>query len=115
MKKPIDIRTKITERQFQATVIEIAKWHGWLVFHPMPVQNTKGVWRTAVAGNIGFPDLVLAHSTRGLILAELKTGIGRVSADQQLWIDTLLLAGAETYVWRPKDLPEIQQRLKGRP
>jgi hypothetical protein len=114
MPRSLDPRVKITEKQFQSTVIQIAKWYGWLVFHPMPVQNTKGVWRTAVAGDIGFPDLVLAHSTRGLILAELKTGIGRVSDDQQLWIDTLLLAGAETYVWRPKDLPEIEQRLKGR-
>jgi hypothetical protein len=114
MPKPSDLRLKITEKQFQATVIQIAKWHGWMVFHPMPVQNTKGVWRTAVAGDIGFPDLVLAHSTRGVILAELKTGTGRLSDDQQLWIDTLLLAGAEAYVWRPKDLPDIQQRLRGR-
>jgi len=114
MPRPLDLRAKITEKQFQSTVVEIAKWYGWLVFHPMPVQNTKGVWRTAVAGHIGFPDLVLAHSTRGLILAELKTGTGRLSVDQQLWIDTLVLAGAETYVWRPKDLRDIEQRLKGR-
>ncbi len=115
MPKRLDLRLKITERQFQAAVIELAKWHGWMVFHPMPVQNTKGVWRTAIAGDRGFPDLVLAHSTRGLILAELKTGTGRVAEEQQVWIDTLLMAGAETYVWRPKDLPSIEARLRARP
>lgn len=114
MPKPLR-EIKITERQLQSTVIGLAKWYGWLVFHPMPVQNTKGIWRTAIAGDKGFPDLVLAHSTRGLILAELKTGTGRVAEDQQVWIDTLTMAGAEAYVWRPKDLSAIEARLRGRP
>lgn len=115
MPNPIERRLKVTEKQFQSTVIQLAKWHGWMVFHPMPVQNTKGIWRTAVAGDVGFPDLVMAHSTRGLIIAELKTGTGRISEDQHVWLDTLLMAGAETYVWRPKDLPAIERRLATRP
>lgn len=105
---------KITERQFQTAIIELAKWYGWLVFHPLPVENTKGVWRTAVAGDTGFPDLVLAHSTRGLIIAELKTGLGRTSEKQELWLDTLKMSGTESYVWRPADWPAIELRLSGR-
>jgi len=105
---------QVTERQFQSAIIELAKWYGWLVFHPLPVENSKGVWRTAVAGDTGFPDLVLAHSTRGLIIAELKTGLGRTTEKQDLWLDTLRMAGAESYVWRPGHWPAIELRLSGR-
>jgi len=105
---------RLTERQFQGAVIELAKWYGWLVFHPLPVENTKGVWRTATAGDTGFPDLVLAHSTRGLIIAELKTSIGKTSETQELWLETLKMAGAESYVWRPAHWPAIELRLSGR-
>ena len=65
---------KVNERQFQAAVIELAKWQGWKVFHPLPAQNDRGQWRTATQGDIGFPDLVLVHPERGVIFAELKTG-----------------------------------------
>ena len=60
---------KINERQFQAAIIELAKWNGWKVFHPLPAQNARGAWRTAQAGDIGFPDLVLVHPERGVIFA----------------------------------------------
>jgi len=110
--KPNPVRT-ITEKQFQALVIQLAKLNGWMVFHPMPVQNSKGVWRTAVAGDAGFPDLVLAHATKGLIIAELKSRLGRTTKGQDEWLDTLRLAGAETYVWRFSDLRAIKARLAG--
>ena len=106
-------RLKITEKQFQAAVVKLAKWYGWKVFHPMPVENSRGIWRTAIAGDTGFPDLVLAHATRGLIIAELKTATGRTSEKQAEWIDTLLMAGAEVYIWRPRDFPAIELRLGG--
>jgi len=88
---------KINERQFQAAIIELAKWNGWKVFHPLPAQNARGGWRTAQAGDIGFPDLVLVHPERGVIFAELKT------------------AGAEAYVWRPRDIDYIKDRLQRSP
>jgi len=99
---------RIGEAQLQGAIIELAKWHGWLVFHPLPVQNQSGRWRTALQGDRGFPDLVLAHKDRGVIFVELKSTIGRVSDFQQLWIDTLRQAGAEVYVWRPIDINEAR-------
>lgn len=103
---------KVSEKQLQAAIIELAKWEGWLVFHAMPVQNSSGRWRTAVQGDIGFPDLVLAHKERGVMFVELKTTVGRISEYQQLWIDTLKQAGAEVYVWRPRDIQEARQMLR---
>jgi len=103
---------KITEAAFQQVVIELAKWHGWLVYHPLPAMNGRGGWRTAQAGDTGFPDLVLAHPTRGVIFAELKSAIGKLTFTQQLWIDALRQGGAEAYVWRPADLDQIKHILK---
>jgi len=103
---------KINERQFQAAIIELAKWQGWKVFHPLPAQNGRGQWRTAQAGDIGFPDLVLAHPKRGVIFAELKTAIGKLSDTQQNWLATLKQAGAEVYVWRPADIEQIKAVLQ---
>lgn len=103
---------RIGESQLQAAIIELAKWEGWMVFHPMPVQNQAGRWRTALQGDKGFPDLVLAHKERGIIFVELKSTIGRISDDQQLWIDTLRRAGAEVYVWRPIDIAQARIILK---
>lgn len=103
----------ISEREFQNVVVEIAKWGGWMIYHPLPAQNTRGHWRTPTLGDVGFPDLVLAHPERGVIFAELKSAFGKVSDVQTKWLVTLKAAGAETYVWRPSDLPEIKLILLG--
>ena len=102
---------RINERQFQTAVIELARWEGWMVYHPLPAQNARGTWRTAQAGDNGFPDLVLAHPERGVIFAELKTAIGRPTPNQTLWLDTLTAAGVEAYLWRPSDIQTIRTRL----
>ena len=103
---------KISEKQLQAAIVELAKWQGWMVFHALPVQNSAGRWRTAVQGDIGFPDLVLAHREKGVIFVELKSAIGRISDFQMKWIETLKAAGSEVYVWRPRDISEARQILQ---
>ncbi len=51
----------------------------------------------------GWPDLALC-GRRGLILRELKTAAGRLSAAQRQWGERLSVAGADWGVWRPADL-----------
>lgn len=102
------------ESYFQSQVIMLAKLHGWLVMHTRAVEIRPGVWKTPLSGHAGFPDLVLAHSFRGIIYAELKSDIGRVSPLQTKWLETLACNGAEVHVWRPKDLEEISTRLANR-
>ena len=106
---------KVNERQFQAAVMELARWQGWKAFHPLPAQNERGHWRTATQGDIGFPDLVLVHPERGVIFAELKTAIGKLSDAQNDWLTCLHAAGAEAYVWRPRDINDIKDRLTRSP
>lgn len=103
----------MTEADFQKAVIELAHRNGWLVYHAVPAQVRPGVWRTTYAGDRGFPDLMMVHPTRGGLFAELKTDKGKVTPEQQQWLDTLREAGYEAYCWRPAVLPLIAQRLGG--
>jgi len=103
----------MTEAQFQSAVIDLARLCGWRVMHTRPAQIRPGVWATPIQGDAGFPDLVLCRPVHNdFIIAELKTETGRVSAGQHLWLQALDAAGVETHVWRPKDLPAIQTRLR---
>lgn len=104
-------RRAASEAVFQAQVIRIAKMNGWMVFHPRKVQSRDGRWLTAVQGDVGFPDLVFCHRDRGVIFAELKSSVGRLEDQQTRWLEELVLAGAEAYIWRPKDLQDIADRL----
>jgi len=101
----------VKESTFQSSVIMLAKLHGWLVMHTRAVEIRPGVWKTPLQGHAGYPDLTLAHKYRGVIFAELKSDIGRVSPLQKAWHETLLEAGQEVHVWRPKDMEAISKRL----
>ena len=84
-----------TEAQFQAAVMDAAERQGWQAYH---VPDSRRVTSP------GFPDLVLAHPSRGrLVFAELKTNKGRLSEHQRQWLWALENAGAEVHVWRPVD------------
>ena len=112
---PCKDRTAMKESHFQSQVIMLAKLHGWLVMHTRAVEIRPGVWKTPLTGHPGFPDLVLCHADRGVIFAELKSSIGRLSDSQEVWFGKLSEAGMETHVWRPKDIDFISTRLARKP
>jgi VRR-NUC domain-containing protein len=96
----------MTEFQFMGRIIEFAVLHKWMVNHQRPAK-TKDGWRTATQGHAGFPDLVLAR--RGvLILAEVKSDSGKLSALQERWLAEL---GPHGRIWFPKDWAKIMQEL----
>lgn len=112
----------ISEKAFTAQLIKLAQVLGWRTFHARPAQTQSGNWITAVQGDgAGFPDLVLVHKESGrLIFAELKTEKGRLSTKQDEWLADL--AGCEhdgpgvgvvVCVWRPSDIEEIEEMLRG--
>ena len=101
----------MTEKDFQKIVIIIAKASGWLVHHPLPSLNKRGVWATHELGDHGFPDLVLAHPSGRVIFAELKSEKGKVSPLQHRWI-TVLEQALVVHVWRPADLDWITKYLR---
>lgn len=90
---------KITEREFQAQVVALAKLYDFFVFHPYHMQRSTSGW----------PDLALCRPPR-LILAELKTEKGKLTHMQKLWGERLdKCAGIEYYLWRPSSWEEIRR------
>jgi hypothetical protein len=104
----------MNEAQWQAQVVQLAHTFGWLVQHTRPAK-VGDKWMTPITGDVGFPDLVLAHPQRGVLFAELKTARGRLSGAQKDWAQVLGAGGAECHLWRPDDLLAVMKRLKGNP
>lgn len=102
----------MTEAVFQRQVIQFARLRGWKCAHFSTARGARGEFRTpTVADGAGFPDLTLAHPRGWLLVRELKTDTGRVSAAQQGWLELLASAGVDASVWRPRDWPRIQAEL----
>lgn len=106
------MRARMSEKELMEAVIELAQLRGWLVAHFRPARSEQG-WRTPVsADGKGFPDLVMIRETR-LIAAELKSDTGKVTPEQQVWLDAFGRATTEAYTWRPEHWTSglIERRL----
>jgi hypothetical protein len=97
----------MTETQFTDRVIQTATLFGWLVCHFRPARTERG-WRTAIQGDSGFPDLVMARG--GVVLfRELKVGTKKPRPDQVSWGEAI---GEDYALWYPDDWDEIVQTLR---
>lgn len=104
---------KVTEREFQGQVQEVAALLGYAFVHFRAARTDRG-WRVPVEGPLGagWPDLVLVSATkRRTIAVELKREVGSVTPDQEYVHEVLRQAGWDVRVWRPSDLPEIVKDL----
>lgn len=113
----------VSEHEFQEHVLTSAAFYGW---HGIHIRNSQGVMegahspnrpfprRSALDDAFGFPDLVLIHPARNLLLlAELKVKGRKLRPGQehwQLWCGGLK-HDARYFAWWPKDEPEIEQIL----
>ena len=91
----------MSEKQFQAAVLDLAKRHGWLCFHAFDSRRSQA----------GFPDLLLLK--RRLIVVELKAETGRITRSQEEWLEAFRMCGIEAMIWRPADWPTIRALLGG--
>ncbi len=120
-RRPVLTGPLISEADWQAQVIDLAKLFGWMHHHdrPAPDPRQQGQWRTVIDGDKGYPDLTLARAGR-VILAELKSEKGRVSKEQMAWLLALGYGATldpkdgapEVYVWRPSDRREVEETLR---
>lgn len=95
----------ITEKQFQAQVMQLARLRGW-----SRQYHTHNSRRSVP----GFPDLVLVRrvgSRCELIFAELKVGKNKATPEQAEWLADLRDAGQRVYLWTPGDWSEIDREL----
>ncbi len=93
---------QISERDFQQQVVDLARLHGWMVYHTHNSRRSEK----------GFPDLTLVRRDR-LMFVELKTETGEVTPEQHAWLDALEWTGrVDVRVWRPRDWTEIEDSLR---
>jgi hypothetical protein len=99
------VRPAATEREWQTTVVDYATLKGWTHYHTHDSRRSVA----------GFPDLVLAHASHGIVFAELKTDTGKITEEQWTWIELLRTAGATANIWRPKQWTLVRHVLDGNP
>lgn len=98
-----------SEGEFLSHIIKLAHLLGWSVAHFRPAQTKYG-WRTPVeADGAGFPDTVLAKKGCQPLFWEVKSEDGKVSPEQQEWLDI-----TDGRVVRPSDWDEICSILQGK-
>lgn len=87
---------RVSERAFQSQVEHYARLCAWRTYHTYNSQRSAP----------GFPDLVLirvgADGVGQLVVAELKTVTGKVSAAQEEWLWLFgAVPGVTVKLWRP--------------
>ena len=115
---------RLSEAECQRTIVEAAKRGGWRVHAERTSLTQSGRYATAIQGDAGWPDLVLAHSERGLYFVELKRKPNKLTDDQHKWRDVLngaaAYAGYDTPIhgsemaqvwWMPEELDTRVQWL----
>jgi hypothetical protein len=101
-----------TEAQFQRQIVELAELCGWRTNHVFRSASSRagGGWRTATTC-VGWPDLCIWRPDQFLAI-EIKTGKGRLTAEQRDVLATLRAARIDARCWRPSDWPEIERTLR---
>ena len=90
-----------TEAQFQRSVLELAAWRRWRVYHT----------RLSIGSHRGFPDVIACRRDR-IVALELKSERGKPTSDQVDWLAALADAGVEAHLVRPSDWSMLEELLR---
>lgn len=94
-------RPDVSEKDFMAAAIALAKRNGWIAFHTHDARRSEK----------GFPDLFLLRNNRALAI-ELKVHPKKPKPEQLFWVAAMNAAGIVALVAYPEDWPKIVQLLK---
>ena len=95
----------ISERQFQAQVIALARLAGWTWYFTHDSRRSPA----------GFPDLILVRGGQ-LVAAELKRERGRLTDPQREWLTLLgAVPGVIAECWKPSSWARVEAVLMPRP
>ena len=95
----------LLENDWQEQVEQLAGVYGWKKYH---TRDSRG-------SDEDFPDLLMLRSNADgarLVVAELKREGENPSNGQKDWLELFSAVGAETFVWRPSDLPTVAKVLR---
>jgi hypothetical protein len=94
----------LSEKELAQNIIREARLLCWRVHY---------AW-TSVHSPRGWLDLVLCRLPV-ILFVELKSEAGKLTTDQQSWLQALRGCGLHAYVWRPSDLEAMNQILISSP
>lgn len=95
----------ISEKAFMSAVVRLARQQEYLVYHTWSSKRSPE----------GFPDLICARAGSPLLAIETKTDTGQVTPAQAAWLEALGgCTGVVAEVWKPAQLQEIVERLRGK-
>jgi hypothetical protein len=102
----------MSEQELVDVIIETCGHLHLKVAHFRPAMTAQGM-RTAMQGDVGFPDLVIADP-RGHLFRECKSATGHLTTAQSVWLG-LLSNVADAGVWVPQDWRSglIEKELRG--
>lgn len=100
VKPGIKTAPKMSERELQDAILDYATLRNWRTYHTFDSRHSSS----------GFPDIILCRRER-LLAIELKSDTGRITGEQLAWLGSFADAGAETYVWRPADWPDVVEAV----
>lgn len=93
---------QITEKDWQAQVVELLQYRGYVVYHTFDSRRSQP----------GFPDLLALNPKTGdALVAELKSERGITTPRQLEWLTFFELCGTTGYVWRPSQIDEVIARV----
>lgn len=98
--------SRMSERQFQAAVMEAAAVLGWLAYHPHDSRHSTA----------GYPDTTLVHvGQRRIVWLELKVGGRKPTPAQIEWGNAIMDAGGEWYCCWPEQWRDgtVERILRG--
>lgn len=94
---------RVTEKAWQATILEAAQVLGYLCFHAYDSRRSEP----------GFPDLLCVRDGR-VVVIECKTETGRVTPAQATWLALLAtVPGINVMIARPSQWDDVESVLKG--
>jgi hypothetical protein len=108
----------MSETQWQQTVTDLALTLHWRALHHHDSRRQVGTTLDGapiLVGDkdaAGQPDWLFIRERH--FFAELKAERGKLTATQRDVLEELRHAGAEAYLWRPSDWPEVVVALTGR-
>ena len=93
----------MTEKELQRALSDALRVFGWRAYHP---------W-TSVHSAAGYPDLCAVRGQR-LLYAELKGDRGRLTPQQNAWLEALrgVVRPPDVYLWTPADLDHALEVLR---
>lgn len=113
------LQQTMTEDVVLGAIVEHAQARGWLVAHFRPALTGRG-YRTAMQGDVGFVDLVLARD--GVVFCWEVKGwqhrkgrrpeLGRPTLAQQAWVEQLRGGVTDARVVYPDDLDRALRALE---